>query len=341
SYSASSDSASSGTTGLDGVWLGDNVVQNEEDPVADAPGEFSSFNSRPGVTADGTPYWVGGLTDTQGGGSIDRALFYDSNILLRGGDDIGVGVPVTTGSGIDFDFRFSKLGTNYISPIDVASASSEDLVMVVNGNALVEGGSFVREGTLMPVSVGGNGTENWDNFDFTGINEAGDYFFTGDTDNADTGSDEFVFKNGSVVLREGDVIDGLTLSGGIEGGYMNEDGDWAVIWDVDTPGGNLEALIINGSVAFLEGEQVDWNGDGVVDGGDDGFAITNFTGISSLTLSDRANQSIFAYFTADATDLNGTELEAGFSFGFPIPEPTPGPFALLAAGIVLRMRRKC
>ena len=39
----------------------------EEDPVAAFPGQLSTFNSRPGITADGIPYWVGGITDTQGG----------------------------------------------------------------------------------------------------------------------------------------------------------------------------------------------------------------------------------------------------------------------------------
>ena len=48
-----------------GVWIGPMVVLNEEDPVATLPGQFSTFNSRPGITSDGIPYWVGGISTIQ------------------------------------------------------------------------------------------------------------------------------------------------------------------------------------------------------------------------------------------------------------------------------------
>lgn len=135
-----------------------------------------------------------------------------------------------------------------------------------------------REGTLVPVSVGRDGAENWDNFDFSGISEAGNYFVTGDTD-GNTARDEFVFMNDNIILREGEQVSGLTLDGAIEGGSMNENGDWAIIWDVEQGGDNLEALIVNGEFLLLENDLADWNGDGTIDVADDGFAITNFTGI--------------------------------------------------------------
>ena len=339
-YSPSTTRISTGTTGLDAVWQGTTPVQTEEDAVADAPGEFSSFNSRPGVTAGGTPYWVGGLTDSVGGPSLDRGLFYDGNILLRGNDNIGVPEPVTFGGGIDFDFRFSANGTNYISPIDVQSSSSIDLVMVVNGTAISPGGSLMREGTQVPMSLGGDGVENWDNFDFVGINEAGDYFVTGDTD-GDTSKDEFVSMNGSMILREGELVGGFTLSGSIESGFMNEDGDWAVIWDVDTPGGNVEALIINGHLILMEGDPVDWNGDGTIDPMDSGRTIDQFTGLSSMTLSGRdASGNVRAFFTADTTDANGSVLEGAFHVAYTVPEPaTGGLWAALLVGFAALRRR--
>jgi hypothetical protein len=341
SYSASTDNSATGSTGLDGVWLDDVVQSNEEDASPAAPGEFVSFGSRPGVTADGKPFWVGGLTDSVGGGSLDRALYLDGNILLRGNDNVGVPEPVTMGGGIDFDFRFSAMGTNYISPIDVQAASTEDLVITVNGTAVSPGGSVMREGSPLPVSLGGDGVENWDNFDFMGINEAGDYFVTGDTDSADTGRDEFVSFNGNVVLREGDMVGGLILSGSIEGGYMNEDGDWAVIWDVDNAGANVEALIVNGDLVLLETDLVDWNGDGNVDGADSGFSITNFTGISALTLSERdANGNVSAFFTADAVNDNGLDLEGAFSVTVAIPEPSSFVFFASAMLGLFVVRRK-
>ena len=39
----------------------------------------------------------------------------------------------------------------------------------------------------------------------------------------------------------------------------------------------VQALILNGRVILLEGEQVDWTGDGQIDGADQSAAISNFT----------------------------------------------------------------
>lgn len=92
---------------------------------------------------------------------------------------------------------------------------------------------------------------------------------------------------------------------------------------------------------MLENDAVDWNGDGTIDGSDDGFSITNFSGISSLTLSDRdASGNISAYFTADAVDASGLELEAAFRVTVQIPEPGCAVLLMLAvAGLSLVRRR--
>ena len=342
-YSASTDNIATGQTALDSVWLDDALLQNEEDAVAAAPGEFSSFNSRPGITAGGTPYWVGGLTDTAGGTTVDRGLFFDGNLLLRGNDDVGVAEPVAVGSGISFSYRFSALGTNYISPINVQSPTTNDQLVAINGTVVSIGGRSLREGIRVPATVGGAGIENWDNFDFVSINEAGDYFVTGDTDGTFV-RDEFVLINGRTVLREGDLIDGSRVDGAIEGGMMNEDRDWAMVWDIsDLDGSNSrEALIVNGEVVLVEGDQVDWNNDGFVDLADDGFTITDFFGISSLSLSDRdTNGDVTVYFTADATNTGGTELEAALQVTLStIPEPEGGLLALFALGSIAIFRRR-
>ncbi len=345
-YSTLSTDLISGTTGLDGAWVGTTVLLNELDPITALPGNFSTFNSRVGMTQSGTPYWVGGYTDMLGGSTQDRALFLGNSpaAILRGGDSItGITETVLPNQGIDFDVRFSANGSNYINPTGVNSGSTlNDVVMVSNGAVMMAGGSIIREGSPVPISVGGLVGENYDNFDFLGITESGNYLITGDTDFATTTRDEFVMTNSRIVLREGDSIDGFVLNGAIEGGYMNEDGDWAVIWDVDTmTGANLEALIFNGQIVLLEGDLVDWNGDGVIDAADQGGFLTNFTGISSLTLGDRdASGFVNLAFTADV-DLGEGILEGGFSLSvFAVPEPGTATLLGLMAVVPLLHRRR-
>ncbi|MEM7453094.1 MAG: hypothetical protein AAF456_01950 [Planctomycetota bacterium] len=355
SYSASTNHISGTPSGLDGAWRDTAAVLNEEDAITELPGQFSTFNSRPGITADNKPYWVGGYSDTQGGSTQNRALFIgtEASVVLKSGDNIsGVVEPLSAGSAIDFDFRFSALGTNYISPVDVDSGSAiNDFVMASNGAAMMAGGSIIREASPIPASIGGLAGENYDNFDFFGITETGSYLITGDSD-AGTTQDEFVMVDGQIILREGDMVDGFVLNGTIEGAFLNEDGDWAAIWDVDTLSGNVEVLIINGTIVLMEGDLVDWNNDGVIDGLDQNAFVEDFTGISALTMSGRDGAgNVNVVFTADA-DVNGSQLEGGFripvglgtgvtsveSFMFTAGDYTSGTLADLAESDNLKVR---
>jgi hypothetical protein len=315
-YSAISNEIG-GTTGLDGAWLDSVVVLNEEDPVPSLPGQYSSFNSRVTASGGGTPVWVGGITNTPGTATQNRCLFsgMGATVLIKGGDFLpGVAEPVSTSTGIDFDFRVSRFDTNWINLIFVTSASSQDGVMVINDEPISAGGGMMREGQPVPASLGGLHGELWASFDFLGINEAGDFFVTGDT-NAAADVDEFVSRNGQIVLREGDMLDldgsPATISGAIEGGYMNQQGDWAVTWDVDEDATNLEVLIFNGEIVLAEGDLVDWNGDGVIDANDNNAVLTDFTGITTLTVGPRTDGLVRIYFTADA-DVQGLGVREGF-----------------------------
>ena len=304
-YSPSCDDAG-GSTGLDGVWLDDTIVGIEEMMLPGST-EFITFGSRPGTTQDGTPYFVGGFSNVQGGSSQGRILFYGSNLteVYRSGVTYpNLPVPLSTAA-IDFDFRFSANGTHNITPLDLDAASTEDGCMAMDGVGLVLGGTLVRETETIPVSVGGSG-EAWDNFDFCGITESGDYFFTGDTDAA-TANDEFIVRNGVIVVREGDTVDGEILTGAIEGAYLNEQNELAYVWDIVDGTGDVEALFFEDTLLLKEGDEVDWDGDGMLD---PGVVVTNFTGISSLTVSPTGG----VYFTADV-DVNGTVLEGYFRIG--------------------------
>jgi hypothetical protein len=319
-YGTTSTNIDSGETGLDGVWLDDLAVLHEEDPVPSLPGMWSNFNSRPTSTGDGTLVWVGGFADDPDASTQNRALFsgLGASVLIMGGDFLpGIAEPIKmSSSNIDFDFRVSRFGTNWIDQVLVdTGSSSNDGVMVINGVPIMSGGGMMRESLPVPASIGGLPDEAWDNFDFQGINEAGDFFVTGDTD-ASSSMDEFVTLNGEIIMREGEVLDWagipVTLDGSIEGGYMNKETDWAVIWDFDDPAGtNLEALIFNGEILLVETDLVDWNGDGVIDAGDNNAVIANFTGTSSLTVGARVGGFVNIYFTADC-DFGGTPDLEGF-----------------------------
>lgn len=334
-YSPTVTEISSGLTGLDAVWVNTTSILVERQAVPSMPGQFSVFNSRAGITSKGLPHWVGGITNTVGGATQNRVLFLGpfATPILKGGDTItGVGLPHVTGA-MDFDYRFSRLAKHYIIEAQVSSASTSDMVMAVDGAAVVAGGGFMREGSPVPVSVGGLPAENWAFFDNEGVTESGSVFVTGDTSAATT-VDEFVFSGGQIALREGAILPGpggnYTISGAIEGGYQNRQGDWAVTWDANNPSAvNIEILIVNGAMVLKEGDTVDLDGDGTVE---PTSHLADFTGISSVVLGPRdASGNATVYFTADVDTL-GTpgstdDTEALLKLTVPIATPNQAPNA--------------
>ena len=80
------------TNGVGGDLNFDNTpVLLEEQLIPSLSLAYSTFNSRPGISADGQPYWVGGFSSTPGGPTENRALFLGvgATSVLKGGDSIG------------------------------------------------------------------------------------------------------------------------------------------------------------------------------------------------------------------------------------------------------------
>jgi len=316
--------------GFDSVWKDDTPLAVEGDAYVHIPGQFWSFASRPGISGDGIPAWVGGLTTTVGGSTQNRGLFLGTTgvAVILGGDAVpGLPAVLSTANTISFDYRYSEAANQWIGEVEMVGSTSTNNAMVVSGSGLFAGGTLIQEGNTVPVSVGGIGGEVWDNFDFTGINEAGDWFFTGDTDLGDTATDEIIVKNGVIVYREGDVVDGEILSGSIEGAYMNVDGDIAYIWDIQ--GGSLEALFLNDRLLLAEGDAVDFDGDGAID---PMAVVSGFTGISSLTMSDRDMDNVRVYFVADV-DTAGTSSTTDDVEGFYCLDVLGEPTAVALSGL--------
>jgi hypothetical protein len=341
-YSAMCTDVSSGASSLDTVWVGDTPVAVEGRPVASLTGMDWTFASRCSMTADGTPWWVSGVAPAGTGGSTqNRGLFrgLGAEVVLMGGQNIpGVAEPLeTAAAAISFNFRVSALGSHYVAEVNLQGDAAQDNLMVLDGAAMSLGGNLVREGTAVPAAVGGLVGESWANFDYCAVNEAGRYLLTGDT-TAAAAVDEFICLDGSIVLREGDTLGPYTLTGSISSAHMNESGDWAAVWDVeDGAGGSLEALIFNGQVLLVEGDAVDFDGDGNVD---PGATLADFSNIDvQVAVGARSGLTADLYFTADVT-MGGLPVEGLYKMTAPIPEPASAAIMGLGLGALAARRRR-
>ena len=304
-YSAGGSDTTLGTN-LDSVWADDTLVLSEPQSLGGIPGApaggFSSFNSRPTATASGEAWWVGGISFSGGGSTSERALFRqgvggDVEVVYNEGDVLG-GSPFAVAN-VDFSFKISSDGENWINEVDLVDALER---VFITGQLATAGGEPLQETGIVPVSIGGTPGETYDGFDNFGVNNFGSWIVTGETVVR-----EFVMIDGMIVAAEGDAItlpDGSTgfFDGGIDAADINNDGDWAVIWEAGGGSGG-ELILVNGEVVAIVGQAADIDGDGAPDGI---ATIRNFTGIDSLALSERAGGNVSVYFTADVDTLDTT-----------------------------------
>jgi len=310
--------------GNDAVWTDLGLLAREDDPAPDFPGQFLSFASRPQMSANGTAYFIAGLTDAPGGATQGRVIYRAEggvvSKVLATGDIVG-GFVIQASSGIDFDYDFSDDSLHHIHVLDMDTGSTaDDFFIYVDGNLVAREGDPTGEG------------DNWDNLDNVSINVHGDYIFTGDTDGATT-SDEFIAYNGAIVLREGDTIGGveLTSTASLNAVSLNNVGQVAHLW---TTSGSIELLFV-GNAADLRGtsvlflatnDLVDVDGDGMAD-----YRVTDFNASGvigpGLDLSDDGS----LYVEVDLETLDTLEEFEGILRLFQ-PGPCAGGNVNLASG---------
>ena len=326
---------------FDSAWINDTiVVMRYQSPPPPLDALYWSFASGPGLTAGGDFWVVGGTNESPSSSSTNRGLFDgNGNAYYFGGDTLpGMPAFIDPGATPAFDTRFSPYAGSYISEVEAETTgtgvpSTANNCMIMDGAVLTIDGNLVIEGYPVPASAGGLAGENWDNFDYMSINDVGGYIFTGDSDAATT-EDEFVCVSGQIALREGAVLPEGDVSGAIEMAAINQQGDWAVVWDINdtTMGaGNIECLIFNGDVVLREAlDDIDIDNDGIANPGARISGTSAFAGFRALRVGDRdPNGDVAIYVVADVSDNGATEAEMLLHMVVPTDAGTPDDLELI------------
>ncbi len=280
------------------VWLDDApvLVPGTDCPTAPGQWEFAYWSGI--MSGSGEPYYQGGLVSPRNKGHFSG--FDGAHPIVLGGQSIP-GVPwtvstVTPVCGCDC----SAFGNHVILCVYAGTWT-----MVKDGEGLYLGGTLVSTGNVIPVSVGGTGSEAWGLVSgHHRINEAGDYLFSSFPHPE---GDQLFVWNGQILYREGSSVDGEILTGTIPGGggALNEDGDFALRWAIEDTEPR-PVVILNDRIVARGGDPVDLDGDGTADPGATLAALFGENGLSRIELTDRdAGGDVTVYFLADV-DTAGT-----------------------------------
>src|SRR5690606_24320255 len=164
----------------------------------------------------------------------------------------------------------------------------------------------------------GSGIDNWDNFDIHRILDDGTYGFTGDTDGS-TATDEFIAINGTIVLREGDVVDGVTLGSGVVAFDLNADGlvvfGWSLTSSSDEGLFVADISDIPGTARLVArtNDLLDTDGDGTPE-----WVLTDVNPSASTGQGAGALAPDGTFFISLGVEPvgGGTEVDGAFAFDF-------------------------
>lgn len=311
------------TNGNDSVWTAAGVLLQGTDVAPAYPAQFNTFNSRPTMLADGTAYWMAGLANVSGGASVNRVFYKRApggpiTKVFAGGDIVdGFTLNMTASN---FDYCVSDNGMHHIHLVQTTDATT------VNDFVYVNGSMVHREG-----SPNGDGA-NWAVFDAPSINNAGNYVFAGD-DSGATATDGFMAYNGTILIREGDTIDGVLSASGWATRAMsiNNHNRVVFIWGTGTNEhlfeGNASDLDISAKRILSTNEDVDTNNDGIVDA----TVIDMFASVAIGPGLDFSTQR-FIHLEVDLRDI-ATQVVTESIIRVPLPDiadpcpPDLAPFA--------------
>ncbi|MEN1679657.1 MAG: hypothetical protein AAGJ46_08690 [Planctomycetota bacterium] len=278
------------------LWQDDTLLHKRGDAITTGPLQGQFFGDGVGsvrVRGANEVVWRQDYAATATGEDVGAALMSGIgayNTLIKSGDPIG-----TLGSVADYSQAFTIFSNpEYsLSGTNILAATSLDIgesVMLLNGAPLTYGsGGPLVTNTLIPAADGGlteDGVpiEQLRFSSYWGVNDAGDYAFAGNvelTTDGDTNVDgDILFSNGSILYREGDVVDGVTLDDGqFEDVKVLPDGRVAFIYadhlfvdddlivapgdEVTLPDGSLSQVFTMGVGKLTVAAQMAAGGDGL------------------------------------------------------------------------------
>ncbi|MGA1709463.1 MAG: dockerin type I repeat-containing protein [Phycisphaerales bacterium] len=266
--------------GEDAVWTQAGLLLSEPQPI---PGEvkvWSSFNSRPTMSPGGTAFWVTGLSASPGGATYGRGFMRCENPK----DPLSAILVGSSGDAIEQGDEFYEIGTIGIGFAYGVSSNAEGTILILKMAGLptssddflyVNGELREREGD--PIAPGSS--DKWGLFRGVGINNAGTYVSFGPLTGGDPATNEYLAVDGAILVREGDVVDGIELTSGhaVRWASINDLGQVAHVWESASTSGTLflteskaGAPVTRALVSI--GDALDFDGDGVGDA-----TLTDFT----------------------------------------------------------------
>jgi cysteine-rich repeat protein len=290
--------------GADAVWTQNGLLalQGTQAPLYPM-GVVTTFLSRPSMVGSGATYWLAGLNASGGTNTQQRVLYRsasaspaDIEVVLASGDMVG-GLVVSGSTGLDIDYHVSDDGLHLMMVVVMTTGSTAN-----DEHVFVDGALFQQENTP-------NGTgDNWDNFDLVAINDQGTYVFTGDT-NGDAASDEFVAVNGTIAVREGDVLDGVALTTTASLRMISIDNGDRIVHTWAYAGNTLETVFFACDATDLQGsslavltadvDELDLDGDGL------GDALVTDINATSATNTHALTEDGNIYLEVDLDDMGG------------------------------------
>lgn len=257
--------------GVPGLWTHDGELVRAGDGV---PG-FDFFPQAsflyffaPTIDALGNIYWQSSV-DLTGDDSTDVAGLFRAPL----GDPTAMELVIGSGDTVDGMQLGGDEGA--FSRRYAVSSENDHLIGVFRGPGGSSGDEFVvvdevvvaREGDSLPPPMAGN---TWQSFDLVDINAAGNYVFFGDT-SASSNADAVIAYNGVPAVREGDVVNGLTLTSSPMFVAINDYDHAAFGWRIDASSDynavqfacDASNLGETAQLVLSEGDQLDIDDDGL------------------------------------------------------------------------------